>query len=233
MSETDDDSENNSDIKQTVCYGIIPYKCKFWDDSKDIGEDILMKSKLIKIKIFSGEYKEHKTILGIEVTYRHLFTNKIKNIRHIIKSDYIDVKEIETKQGEFITDFHIRFDNNCDFLYKLGFGTNLKNQISIGYEEGENKKIETNGGQNFIIGTYGCFNERLTAIGFYYMKKTDFFKNMSYSYLMLRYLIKKDETFKEKWNKDYKQLPIEYQYIWKTIILPDSLLYSIFKYIIY
>ena len=53
-----------------------------------------------------------------------------------------------------------------------------------------------------------------------------------FGYLLLRSVVKKDEKFKEEWNKKYKELKNEYQYLWRTMTLPDSVFGKIIKYCI-
>jgi len=216
-------------IQTTRNYGGIKYESQFWNDYKEMGEDLL-KYKIIKLKIYTGTYEEKEVIFGISYILKNIMTGELKpEIFHNVK-DYIDVKEYNIKGNEYLTDFHIRFPNSANYISQIGFETNKKTKFLIGTEEGEDKKISSNGGKNIILGTFGCLNKKLDAMGCLYVSKKEYSKRTLFPYLMLRVKIKNDKKFKEEYNKKYKELPIEYQYLWKTIFLPDAVFSQIIKY---
>ena len=230
MSESDE-SENKEIVHYTGNYGGITQESKFWDDYEDMGEEELLKHKIIKLKIYTGKFQEKQVIFGISCTFQNLFTGEIKEpIEHRGSEEFVDVKEIEIKGEEYLTDFHIRFPNEAEYISQLGFETNKKNKILIGTEDGEDKTITSNGGDNIIIGTFGCVDKKLDAMGCLYITKKEFLKRTLLPFFALRHIVKKDNKFKENWEAKYKELPSEYQYLWKTVNLSDALFAQIAKF---
>lgn len=225
------DEEEKELIHYSGNYGGITQESKFWDDFEEMGEKELLKLKIIKIKIFLGKYNEKDCISGINVTFKNIITGEIKNTGdHKGSDDFIDVKEININGDEYLTDFHIRFTNEADYISQLGYSTNKKNKILVGTEEGEDKTINSNGGENIIVGTFGCVNKKLDATGVLFIKKKDYIKLSLMGIFIIRHLIKKDPKFKEENEKKFKDFDLPYQYLWKTLNLPDSAFYSIIKY---
>ena len=232
MSEQDDE-EDQSIIKYANIYGGITQESKFWDDFEDIGEAELLKLKLVNIKIYTGVYNNKTAIIGICTTFKNTFTGKtLKTVEHRGSDDFVDVKELVIKGDEFLTDFHIRFPNEAEYISQIGYSTNKKNKILVPEqsEDGEDKTIEENGGNNVIIGTFGYCNKRLDALGFLYIPKKEYIKRLLNGFFILRHMIKKDNKFKEKWEKEYKNLPIEFQYVWRVVNLSDNPYFVIIKY---
>ena len=232
MSEQDEE-EDNSLIKYGDIYGGITQDSKHWDDFEEIGEAELLKLKLTNIKIYTGVCNDKVAIAGISTTFKNIFTGKtLKEVEHRGSDEFVDVKELTIKGDEFLTDFHVRFPNEAEYISQIGYITNKKNQILVPEqsEDGEDKTIEQNGGNNVIVGTFGCCNKRLDAIGFLYISKKEYTKLLLNGFFILRHMVKKDNKFKEKWEKDYKNLPIEYQYLWKVVNLPDNPYSIIIKY---
>ena len=96
----DDHSESFSEdeiIKYSSCYGGSSNESKLWDDYEEIGEKVLLNSKVIKIKIFLGKYKETIIINGIGYSYKNLITGEITNYEHRGSNDYIDFKDNDWK----------------------------------------------------------------------------------------------------------------------------------------
>ena len=223
-------TENESVIKSSGIYGGINPESKFWDDSEDFGEKELLNLKITKIRIYTGKFNDKDAIFGIGITYKHLFNGKEKVVEHKGSDDFEDVKELVIKQGEYITDFHIRFKNDTEYISQLGYTTNKQNPILVGTKEGEKKNIKSNGGNNIIVGTFGHFNKKLDATGVLFVNKKEFFKRLLNGIFILRYFIKKDKKFKEKWDKKQEALPIEYKFIWRAANLPQASLFQIIKF---
>ena len=215
-------------IKQSKIYGNIKKESNSWDDREELGEDFLLKSKIIKIKIYSGL----NGILGLTLTFKNLINNEIREIEHKGKNAHNDIKTVGINENEYFVNFHIKIPDFKGYISYLGFSTNKNNRVIIGTCEGANKIIKSNGGENIIIGTYGCYRNELDGIGIYYITRKDFLMMKLYGYFIVRYFIKKKDNFKETWNNKYKKIKIDYQYLWKTLNLPDKMYYGIIKYLI-
>jgi hypothetical protein len=223
-------TENESVINYSGLYGGITQESKLWDDFEDFGEKELLDIKITKIRIYSGKLNDKDAIFGVGFTYKNLFTGKEKFVEHKGSDDFVDVKELEIKQGEYITDFHIRFTNDAEYISQLGYSTNKQTPILVGTEEGEEKTIKENGGENIIVGTFGHINKKLDAIGFLFVNKKEYFKRLLNGIFILRHFIKADKKFKEKWDKKQEELPIEFKFIWRAANLPEAPLFQIIKF---
>ena len=218
-------------IKQSKIFGNIKMGAKSWDDREALGEDFLLRSKIIKITIYNNFYKGFKAISGLTLTFRNLINNEIREIEYKGKKDYYNFKTININKNEYFVNFHIRIPDFKGYISELEFSTNKNNKIIFGEEKGDNKIIKSNGGENIILGTYGYYGDQIDAIGIYYIKKNDFLNVTLYGYYVLKYLIKRDANFKDNWNNKYKDLQITYQYLWKTVNMPDKIYYGIIKYL--
>jgi len=223
-------AENESVIKYSGIYGEITTESKCWDDFEDIGEKQMLNLKITKIKIYSGKFNNKDVIFGVGFTYRNPLNGEEKVVEHKGSDEFLDIKELIIKPDEYLTDFHIRFSNGAEYISQLGFATNKQNSLIVGPEEGEDKIIKSNGGENIIVGTFGRANKKLDATGVLFINKKDYFKRRLVGILFLRNLIKKDTKFKEEWNKKQESLPLEFKYIWRVANLPETLLSQIFKF---
>ena len=104
-------------IKHTFEYGVITHDSKNWDDLKEFGKNILLKLKIIKIKIYSGTYKGKKAIVGVEFTYRNLLSDETFLKEHKGTEQFYDIKEFDIKRDEYLTDFHIRFPYDAEYIF--------------------------------------------------------------------------------------------------------------------
>ena len=222
------DDDDDEIIHYSVMFGNIDNESKIWYVNDEIE---LLKSRIINIKIFSNMYEGKEIINGIEYTFKNLNTGKTQNILHRGSYNFINVKEFRINNNEYLTDFYIRFKNEAEYISQLGFSTNLKRTIIVGNEEGELKIIDSNGGNNIIIGIFGAVNKKLDSLRILYISKKNYVKYYIFPFLFLRYRIKNNENFIKEWEQRYKELPIEDQYIWKMVNLEDdNLLYLIFKF---
>jgi len=221
-----DKEEDNSIINYSGNYGGITQESKFWDDLEDYGEKKLLNLKIIKIRIYSGKFNDKDAIFGIGFTYLDLTNGKEIVVDHKGSDDFVDVKEFVIEKNEYLTDFHIRLANEDEYISQLGYTTNKGKLILIGSEEGENKYIHSNGGENIIIGTFGSFNKKLDATGILFINKKEYFKRLLNGIFILRYLVKKKPLFKEEWDKKQKDLPLDFQFIWRAVNLPEDRLLS-------
>ena len=227
MSEDYEEEEDKELIHYSGNYGGISQDSKFWDDYEDMGEEELLKHKIIKIRIYLGTIKKKQVIFGINYTFQNLFTGEILVTKdHRGSEDFIDIREFNIRNDEYLNEFHIRFPYGAEYISQLGFVTNKKRMILVGTEDGEYKNILSNGEDNVILGTCGCFDKKLDAIGCLYISKKEYLKRILFSFFMLRHLVKKDTNFKKEWDKKYKSLPQDYQYLWKTVNISDDKLFS-------
>ena len=225
--------EDDSKFHYTMNVGSIDNESKFWNDLEDLGQKELLKMKITKIKVYTGLYQNKNAIFGISTTFRNFVTGETKEIVHKGSQDFIDVKEFVLQSGEYLTDFHIRLPENNEYISQIGYCTRWRNFfVPEVTDVGEESNTDKFGKDYIIIGTFGCFNQKLDAAGVLYASKTEFIKRIMFTFFLLRHKSKNDSKFEEKWDKDYKNLDIEYQYIWKLIKLPNLLLLSIFKYYI-
>ena len=217
-------------IKHTFDCGEITHDSKNWDDLEEFGKNILLKLKIIKIKIYSGTYKGKKAIVGVEFTYRNLLSDETFLKEHKGTEQFYDIKEFDIKKDEYLTDFHIRFPDDAEYISQLGFNANKGNKILVGTEEGEDKDTILNGKDNIIIGTRGFIDKKLDAFGVMYVNRKKYFIKRYFSLFMLHYLVKKDKKFKKE---TQDKIPEEFKYVWKTANLRDDLFFNIVKYIMY
>lgn len=224
------EEQNNSIIQYSHLYGCITLESKCWDDFEDKGEKELLKNKITKIKVFTGKFNENNCILGISVTFRNIFTGKELKEEHKGSDNFIDVKEFVLKGDEYLTDFHIRGKESFEYISELGFITNKKREFFVGTKEGDEKMIPINGEGNIIVGTFGHLSKKLDAAGVHFISKKEFTKISLFGFFLLRHLVKKDQKFKEEKDNEVKNFPKPFQYIWKTINLPDNPFYQIIKY---
>ena len=233
MNDSDESSESDDNIrvvKQTFLFGNSSLETKFWDDNTD--EAFLIKSKITQIKIHTGEYKEKYVILGISLIIKNLVNNEEKKINHIGSGQVLEIQTLDIKENEYVTNFYIKFLDNEEYISQIGFSTNRNKNILVGVDEGSDKIIEYNDGSHIILGTFGHLDKILNGIGIYYIKKTDFMKEILFGFFIVRYLNKKNKEFKKNWDVKYKEIPIEYQYLWKMINLPDNPYYGILRFLI-
>ena len=232
MNDSDDssESENIGVIKPTLLFGTSSSQTEFWDDNTD--EEFSIKSKIIQIKIHTGEYNGKYVILGISLTFKNLVNNEEKIVNHIGSGKALEIQSLDIKENEYVTNFYIKFLDNEEYISQLGFSTNKNRRILVGVDEGNYKIIEYNDGSHIIIGSFGHLDEIMNGIGIYYIKKTDFMKELLFGIFIVRYLNKNNKEFKKKWDEKYKEIPMEYQYMWKMINLPDNTYYGILRYLI-
>ena len=169
-------NEDKSIIQYSPAYGCFNEGYKYWDDLEDLGEKQLLNLKITKIRIYSGKFNGKDVILGVGFTYKDINTGEEKVIEHKGSDDFIDVKEFEINQDEYLTDFHIRFTNDAEYITQLGYSTNKQNSILVGTEEGDDKYIDSNGGKYIIVGSIGCVKKKLDATGILFIDKEKYFQ---------------------------------------------------------
>ena len=107
--------------------------------------------------------------------------------------------------------------------------TKMKKEISVGIKK-ENEIIDNlNEENNILVGFFGYFNKKINSIGGIYISKLTFIKKILFGYFMLRNFLKNKE-FKENWDLKYNELSVEFQYLWKSVNLPDVVFSLVMKY---
>lgn len=212
-------------------YGGIFEESKYFDDYEDMGKEDLLNYKIINVKIYTGMIENKTVIFGLSLTFRNIITGVIKPPKdHLGTEQFLDVKELAISGSEYLTDFYIRFNDNCEYISQLGFSTNLKKKILVGTEEGQEKIIKKNGGNYIIIGTIGNISKKLDSIGCITVSKNEYLKKDLFRFFMLRYKIKKNNEFKKEWAEKYHELPDDFKYLWRAINLPDAAFMEILKF---
>ena len=224
-------------VKYSRHYGYIDLNSKYFDDSKDLGgTDKALLDHIIKnIKIYSGKKDDIIIIGGIQITYWNLKTKEKLELnarKGDIQYEDEDIESFDIKTGEYLTNFYIRFNNDNNYITQLGFETNKKRKILKGCENGELKFININGGENYILGTFGNFNQKLDSFGVLYINFKDYIQNKYRAYFELEYKIRKDKTFKDKIEQNFEALSESYKYLFRSCILPNSLFLEIMKFCI-
>jgi hypothetical protein len=80
---------------------------------------------------------------------------------------------------------------------QVGFETNKHNSILVGGTQGEDKIINSNGGDNIIVFLYGAYDNLLQALGVGYVNKKDYMKTLFMGFFQLRFKLEIDDAFKK------------------------------------
>ena len=208
-------------------YGCIYRNAKHFNDIVFLGENYL-NYKIQKIKIWSGEKDSNKIIKGIQVWYKNLLDGNIITPGEFKGDEGNDnVVEFEVKPNEYLTDFHVRIDTE---VTQVGFETNKHNNILVGGTQGEDKIINSNGGDNIIVFLYGEYDNLLQALGVGYVNKKDYMKTLFIGFFQLRHKLKKDEAFKKKCAEIESTLAESDKVLLRTCLLPDTAFNEIIKF---
>ena len=147
----------------------------------------------------------------------HECTNKISGM-----------KELVIKNNDYLKYFKVCLNKENNQISQISFITNLKKEISVGIKN-ENEIIDNLNGDDVLVGFHGYFKKQINSIGGIYISKKDFIKKLLFGFFLLKNYGTKNKKFKEEWDIKYKKLDKEFQYIWKTINLPDSVFSIIMK----
>ncbi len=219
---------NNGDIFQYGGkFGWIYQNSKHFNDKDFLGDNYLY-YKIQKLKIWSGKKDSKDIINGIQVWYKNILDGKVISPGEFKGDEGNDnVQEFEIKPNEYLTDFHIRIDTE---VTQVGFETNKKNKILVGGTQGEDKIINSNGGENIIVFLYGAYENVLHSLGVGFVNKKDYMKTLFIGFFQLRHKLKKDETFKKTWIEKEKDLKEDDQVLLRTCLLPDTAFNEIIKF---
>ena len=219
---------NNGDIFQYGGkFGWIYQNSKHFNDKDFLGDNYLY-YKIQKLKIWSGKKDSKDIINGIQVWYKNILDGKVISPGEFKGDEGNDnVQEFEIKPNEYLTDFHIRIDTE---VTQVDFETNKKNKILVGGTQGEDKVINSNGGENIIVFLYGAYENVLHSLGVGFVNKKDYMKTLFIGFFQLRHKLKKDETFKKTWIEKEKDLKEDDQVLLRTCLLPDTAFNEIIKF---
>ena len=219
-------------------YGAFDINSNYFDDSKDLGgtQETLLRNIIKRIKIYTGKRDNKEIIGGIQLTYKNINTKEIKELsirKGNINYEDEEIEIFEIKPGEYLINFFIRFPNDGEYIYQIGFETNKKRKILKGSDIGENKIIKSNGGENIIVGTFGYFSTKLDSFGVLYVHLREYFKKFYIAYFELKYKIKKDEKFRKEIEYKFETLSLSNKYLFKTCLLPDGIFADIIKFCLF
>ena len=208
-------------------FGWIYQNSKHFNDKDFLGDNYLY-YKIQKIKIWSGKKDSKDIINGIQVWYKNILDGKLVTPGEFKGDEGNDnVVEFEVKPNEYLTDFHVRIDTE---VTQVGFETNKHNNILVGGTQGEDKIINSNGGDNIIVFLYGAYDNLLHALGVGYVNKKDYMKTLFIGFFQLRHKLKKDEAYKKKCLENENTLSESDKVLLKTCLLPDTAFNEIIKF---
>ena len=220
-------------------YGLIDFNNNFWNDDDSLNNEI-EKYKIINIKIlFNSEYEiqkdndkkyiDEKNIVGLKVTYKNIYTGDTKILTHQSTNEISGMKELVIKSDDYLKHFKISFYKDNNAIAQISFITNTKKEISVGINQGNEIIDNLKGEDNILVGFFGYFKEKINSIGGIYVSKITYIKKLLFGFFLLRN-VSKNKNFKENWDIKINKLDSEFQYIWKTVNLPDTVFALVMKY---
>ena len=220
-------------------YGLIDFNDNFWNDDDSLNNEI-EKYKIINIKIlFNSEYEiqkdndkkyiDEKNIVGLKVTYKNIYTGDTKILTHQSTTEISGMKELVIKNDDYLKHFKISFYKDNNAIAQISFITNMKKEISVGINQGNEIIDNLKGEDNILVGFFGYFKEKINSIGGIYVSKITYIKKLLFGFFLLRNVLK-NKKFKENWDIKINKLDSEFQYIWKTVNLPDTVFALVMKY---
>ena len=220
-------------------YGLIDFNDNFWNDDDSLNNEI-EKYKIINIKIlFNSEYEiqkdndkkyiDEKNIVGLKVTYKNIYTGDTKILTHQSTDKISGMKELVIKSDDYLKHFKISFYKDNNAIAQISFITNMKKEISVGINQGNEIIDNLKGEDNILVGFFGYFKEKINSIGGIYVSKITYIKKLLFGFFLLRNVLK-NKKFKENWDIKINKLDSEFQYIWKTVNLPDTVFALVMKY---
>ena len=223
--------------------GFYHQKCRKFDDS-DLFKEHKYYMKLIKLKLWYGtispkiEEKENiygKCILGIQCDYQNTINGEKKQTEMhcgALTSNDINTKELELKEGDYISKFYICFN---DVITYLKFVTKKDKSIEFGvFDKDSQKTIIFNSDESahMIHSFFGYYNDYgLRALGCIHLKRKKYFFFNLIDVFRYRYKIKTNEEEKNKWNEEAisKLGYLEKTFV-KLCLLPNALFFCVIKY---
>ena len=174
---------------------------------------------------------DEKYIVGISLTYKNLYNGKIRVIDHKGSDKVSGTKELNIQENEndYLKQFTINLNHNSKHISQIGFITNRNKEISVGIKDDEYNIVDGNENK-IILGIFGYLDIRINALGCFFVNKKYLIKFYLFGFFVLRSIILNNKEFKKKWDKQYNKLSNSYQFIWKTVNLPDSAFRTIIRF---
>ena len=221
-------------------YGMIESgKSIRFNDMKSFKAKTYFFTKLKKIKVWYGtpsdisKAERRKVVLGIEAEYKLLKSKPIRNLGKISSYDVI-TSEVKLKDNtDFFTKLYLCVEDVITYIKLM---TKKGNVLEVGQCDNKTKKeisLNNDKDPSIIQTLHGYYdNTGLRALGARYIQANRFYFLNNMDILIIRYKIKVDKKFKEKWEKEenLKKLDIGMRAIIKLSKLPDNTFGSIFKY---
>ena len=221
-------------------YGMIESsKSIRFNDMKSFKAKTYFFTKLKKIKVWYGtpsdqsKAENRKVVLGIEAEYKLLKSKPIRNVGKIASYDVI-TSEVKLKDNtDFFTKLYLCVEDVITYIKLM---TKKGNVLEVGQCDNKTKKeisLNNDKDPSIIQTLHGYYdNTGLRALGARYIQANRFYFLNNMDILIIRYKIKVDKKFKEKWEKEenLKKLDIGMRAIINLSKLPDITFGSIFKY---
>lgn len=219
--------------RTTYILGIIEGNDSF-DDAEGLKDHYLPNLLLTKIKIWFGpnNSRSAKSLLGLQADYLDFGTGKqIECEYHGGKreSELIETKELKFGPGDYLNKVYLGFG---EYITHLKLVSSKGNSIEFGQEKSEEERpLKVNDGDNIYQFFFGrTTSEGIRAIGFHYIERKDFIFSRRLEVLRIRYMARHDNSKKEEWLNNIKNLPSPMQFLLKCSVLPDACFASILKY---
>ena len=216
-------------MKDTYSYGLIEEKAINLDEKRIIGKSLL-NYNIYKIRCWT---EKNVGLSGIQIYHKDRFTSKEEITINVIKDNKKgEEEEIILAPNEMINEISIWKDDKLrGFEVKTSKGREKKFGC---FEKGKEIKLddEFENGNNYLLGVNLNFEkiEGINSISFYYINKHTFYISLYLGYFILRVKLK-NKDFKNKIEKNVKNLDYSDKMLYKSCCLPDNQFFAIFKYI--
>ena len=232
LAESQDENSNHIIlINSTGNYGNVFQDTKSFDDEEFFSE-YLLNFKISRIKIYHGKIDKNEIVTGIQIFYRDRLKGNTTTTGEFKSEKGSDLyEELNLEVNENLVNFKIRTgDKGVDYLE---FGTNKGKSIKCGGNTGEEKITEFNDNKDkIILGIFGGYSNCLNSLGVYYITKKDFVSLLYSGLFYLRYVLKKNNEFKNKVLENKGKLNNEDYAILKVCLLPDAPFCSVIRYVL-
>ena len=231
-------------IEKTILFGYIE---KDNSSQKNLvcslelfGKKSLSSTTIKSIKLWFGSppfKKDIKSLLGIQVKYINYITGEKKETDYqgasIDGVDDVEVKEIELKGGEYLSQFNILFKEYITYI-KIGSKKNFKELGVFENEKQLSQLEEINSGNNVILNIKGLKSKNgIRCLGIDYIPYEYFFLIRSQDLFRLRLKLKNDKKFKQKFSNknEYNKLSDEMKLILNVCLLARTPFATLIKYL--